>query len=321
MKILFVTNMFPSQRTDISYYGIFVKEQMDALNSHTPAICDYFIIDGFRSKLNYLTSIPRVLKAISDGSYDVIHVHYGLSGIFLLSRPFKKWPNVILTFHGTDILIKQKKYVQVLLSKIIARKASRLIVLNEEMLQVAQKSSTPTCIIPCGVDEVFFSGKKKPLGICTLLFAGDPSRWVKNYPLFEKIIESYANIYGEVTVRTLGNLDREGVKSALLSCSALIMCSHSEGSPQIIKEALSCDIPIISSNVGDVAYTLGKTLGTRIFELHEETDTIAKLVRNAIDEASAAPGARRQRLLELKLDNTSIAKRIYSEYLELKNKL
>lgn len=307
--------MFPTQRTDISYYGIFVQDQIDAIAKNHPVAFDVFAIDGFKSKINYLSTIPKIIKTIKNGSYDLIHIHYALSGLFLLAPSFLyKRPPTLITFHGGDILLKQRKYLQVLLSRLVAKKADKLIVLNQEMSNEAKSLHKPTVRIPCGVDETFFLNNRTHQKSIRILFGGDPSRWVKNYPLFQKIIERYKEKHDSVETLTLGRLNREQVKVALESCSLLILTSHSEGSPQIIKEALCCDTPIMSSDVGDVSDILAGVPGTRIFSPHDTPDYISSMIDSTIKEASVSIGARRKRILELGLDNTSIAMTVYKEY-------
>jgi glycosyltransferase involved in cell wall biosynthesis len=313
-KVLVVTNMLPSQRNDIGYYGVFVKEQADALERHTPVKCDFFAIDGFKSKINYLRTIPAILKKISSNNYDAIHVHYGLSGLFLVANPFRKWSNIVLTFHGGDILLDQKKFIQVFLSKLIARKANRLIVLNEKMKEATNKLHRHVSLIPCGVDTHFFAGSRHIDNVCTLVFAGDPMRWVKNYPLFEKVVAAYERDFGPVKTVVLGGLSRDEIRRILLTSTALIMTSHSEGSPQIVKEAMSCDLPVISSNVGDVKDFLADTPGTRIFNLDETPSTIAHKIDAAIRESVQCHGLRRKRVFETGLNQEHIANLIYQEY-------
>ena len=82
MKVLIVTNVYPSK--DHPYHGIFVKEQMEAIKRLHPDVAfDVFYINGFGGKGEYLKSIWRVSNRINKGDYDLIHIHYGLAGLYL----------------------------------------------------------------------------------------------------------------------------------------------------------------------------------------------------------------------------------------------
>lgn len=89
MKILLVTNMYPS--VNAPTYGIFVKEQEIAVCKEYPDV-EYTIafIDGSKSKKEYINSIFRIHRLIKENSFDVIHIHYGFSGLFLLFKKLAK---------------------------------------------------------------------------------------------------------------------------------------------------------------------------------------------------------------------------------------
>jgi UDP-N-acetylglucosamine transferase subunit ALG13 len=93
MKVLFVCS-------GNSEFGIspFIKEQGESLEKIGMSI-DYFLIKG-HGLFGYLKNLPRLNKQIKKIKYDLIHAHYGLSG--MLSVLQRKIP-VIITFHGSDI--------------------------------------------------------------------------------------------------------------------------------------------------------------------------------------------------------------------------
>jgi glycosyltransferase involved in cell wall biosynthesis len=45
------------------------------------------------------------------------------------------------------------------------------------------------------------------------------------------------------------------------ACDALILTSTHEGSPMVVKEAMACNLPVVSVDVGDVAEVIGNTAG------------------------------------------------------------
>jgi glycosyltransferase involved in cell wall biosynthesis len=248
MKGLYITNMFPFK--EHKYYGIHVKEQIESLSSKLNY--DIFFINAYeRGKLEYIKSIFPIIKKIKSEKYDYIHIHYGISGIFLFF--FRPKIKIFLTLHGGDILPKQNNYIQNIVSKLIISKVDKVLILNEEMEEIIKKYTSNYEILPCGVNSDFFTTDTKlKKGRKIFLIPGDPSRDVKDYALFKKVIFNLLEIYPELEEKHIHNLTRMGVKELLNKASCLIMTSKSEGSPQIIKEALSCGIPIVSTNVGDV---------------------------------------------------------------------
>ena len=107
MKGLYVTNMYPVNCH--KYYGIHVKEQIDSLTDTISG--EVIFINAFENgKIEYLKSIFGIFRKLKSSHYDYIHIHYGISGLFLLLyRPDIK---IFLTLHGGDILPEQKNYIQ-----------------------------------------------------------------------------------------------------------------------------------------------------------------------------------------------------------------
>ena len=65
MKVLLVTNMYPSEESP--YYGIFVKEQENAVSKVFPDV-DYTVcfIDGRKGLKEYLKSISAIHRLLDD---------------------------------------------------------------------------------------------------------------------------------------------------------------------------------------------------------------------------------------------------------------
>ena len=95
------------------------------------------------------------------------------------------------------------------------------------------------------------------------------------------------------------------------------MTSLSEGSPQIVKEALSCDTPVISSNVGDVKKLLEGVDNCYLVDSFEALDYIEPIMKIIKNESIKVRSTGRQQIFRLQLDEKSISERIYSEYNKL----
>jgi glycosyltransferase involved in cell wall biosynthesis len=316
MRVLIVTNMYPDHNPETPYAGIFVKEQLESLMRHGVE-CDLFLIEGFKSKIKYASTALNLFAKSQFGGYDIIHIHYGLSGLFTLLAPFRSlWKRTVLTLHGGDILDDQGKRVQVLITKQVIKRIGKVITLNAKMNTVVAKRHKNYETLPCGVDTDFFSTQDNRCKRDVILFPGRKDRMVKNYALFQAVMNAYAEKYGEMQIIALDGFTREQVRDLMSNSRALLMTSISEGSPQSIKEALSCDLPVVSSDVGDVCSVVGSAPGTRIFQLSDPPDYIADLLHEAIQESTESSGARREHLLRLGLDNEQITKRLIQIYAE-----
>ena len=86
----------------------------------------------------------------------------------------------------------------------------------------------------------------------------------------------------------------------------LLMTSFSEGSPQVIKEALACNIPIVSTDVGDVKLLIGKTEGT--FIANFDPVDVRGQIKNALGFSKVYGKTNGvNRIKKLKLDSCSVA--------------
>lgn len=324
MKILLVTNMFPSEnRPD---YGVFVKEQMDAVSRRFPEV-DYelYYIDNTNGNKAYLRSVIDINRKISGGRYDLVHIHYGLSGLFLL-WPFRRWKvPVVVTLHGGDIQPEQGKTVQVALTNRILRHADAAISLNDRMTALAGRRCSNVAKIACSVDtEIFAPSESRRYsaadGTVRLLFPSNPARKVKNYPLFEAVVAKLEHKYGlKADTVCVMNMTRSEVAQAMRDSDLMLMTSISEGSPQAVKEAMACNLPVVSTKVGDVDMLLD-SVGRCVCSASDDPEALADHVFAALGDESCTGMTGREKIFALGLDHDSVAARIFDIYLSLINR-
>jgi glycosyltransferase involved in cell wall biosynthesis len=315
MKILFVTNMYPIP--EHKYLGIHVKEQVDYLTKNYPIVSSIFFINtAEKGKLEYIKSIFKIFDILKKNKTDVIHIHYGLSAIFLLF--FRPKAKVFLTFHGGDILKEQGNHVQIFISKMAAKLVDKVFILNKEMEGIMKRLNVPYELLPCGVNTDFFINKKElkaPGDSKLILFPGDPSRKVKNFGLFLKVIDilKRKSEY-EINFICIHNMTRSEVCEWLNKADCLLMTSFSEGSPQIIKEALSCNLSVVSVPVGDVINVID---GIPFCSVSQDNnpENLADLVISVMQSGDKSI---RDAFLKKEIyDNKSVCKKLYENYTNL----
>ena len=191
MNILVASNMYPERDLNFTYKGIFVKEQVDSLRKLKECNVDLHVIDGYKGVWSYFFGSFSLLCKILFRKYDLIHCHYGLSAMFTLLLPFKRWDNVILTLHGGDILEAQGKKYQVLITKLILKRVGFVITLSDEMNDVVSCYTSNYQTLVCGADSDLFSGMYAKKSQTLFLFPGDPERAVKNHTFFLEVLEAY----------------------------------------------------------------------------------------------------------------------------------
>lgn len=177
-------------------------------------------------------------------------------------------------------------------------------------------------VIPCGVNlDCFYPINKSQvrfaLGLNSdknyCLFAGSFNNKTKNYNLAKKAIKLCNK---EVTMIEFTNKSRNEVNLLLNAVDFLLLTSLSEGSPQIVKEAMACNCPIVSTNVGDI---MQNTMNISGILLCKPNPIEIKSKIDQIIEFSTIYGKTNARLkiIEQKIDSQSIALKVVNVYKEI----
>lgn len=320
MKILVVTNVYPSDKHP--YHGIFVSEQLKAVKKlHDDVEFDVFYINGFAGKLQYIKSIWKIAKTINNDEYDLVHIHYGLAGMYLYWPFIKKVPTVV-TFHGSDIQPKGGNgRISEMVSIHTAKKAEAAIILNDEMETMVKPYCKNTNMIPCAVDlDVFKPMEKSKQNKKTyIVFPSNHERRVKNYPLFCDVMEILKTKYGlNVEEKELKGLTHVEIAQLYSNSDLLLMTSNSEGSPQAVKEAMACNLPCVSTPVGDVRLLLSNVKDCYVSSSHDATELAELVVKSLQRTGKGILG--REKISNLHLDEESIANKVYQIYSSLLSK-
>ena len=314
MKILVVTNVYPSDKHP--YHGIFVSEQLKAVKKlHDDVKFDVLYINGFAGKFQYIKSIWKIAKTINNGEYDLVHIHYGLAGMYLYWPFIKKVPTVV-TFHGSDIQPKGGNgRISEMVSIHTAKKAEAAIILNDEMETMVKPYCKNTNMIPCAVDlDVFKPMEKSEQNKkIYIVFPSNHERRVKNYPLFCEVMEILKTKYGlNVEEKELKGLTRVEIAKLYSNSDLLLMTSDSEGSPQAVKEAMACNLPCVSTPVGDVSLLLSNVKDCYVSSSHDATELAELVVKSLQRTGKGILG--REKISNLHLDEESIANKVYQLY-------
>ena len=257
----------------------FIQEQADSLKKCGEMV-DFFLIRQKGIK-GYLQALPELKARIKDFNPDIIHAHYGLSG--LLANLQRKIP-VVTTFHGSDI--NDSKVLR--WSKWAIRLSAHSIFVSQKIIDIANVQKQYS-LLPCGIDTDSFCPKGKrearqKLGwdamATYILFAGAQDNVVKNYPLAKKAVD----LSPKAKLVELKGYNRDEVNLALNAADVALMTSFSEGSPQFIKEAMACNCPIVSTDVGDVKELIEDTDGCYITTF--ESDSVVENLQKALNFAA-----------------------------------
>ena len=282
----------------------FVAEQFASLKD-AGCEAELFLLQG-----NYLTQWKSLCRKIRDFKPDVIHAHYGLSG--LLANLQRKIP-VVTTYHGSDI--NDRKALP--FSKMAMRLSAWNIFVSRKTLEIASPKKKYS-LLPCGIDlsdlqltkksearrRMDLDAKKK-----YVLFAGAFNNLVKNASLAKKAISLMLD--ENVVLMELKGYSRDEVTLLMCAANGFLMTSVSEGSPQVIKEAMACGCPIVSVDVGDVRERVEGVDGCFVAQSREPGE-LSELLRKAISFDGKTNG--REKVVADGIDNRQVAEHLIDIY-------
>lgn len=250
VRVLLVTNMYPS--AERSTFGIFVKEQAEDLEKLGCEI-DLRVVRGDASRLNYVRAMAVVRSLVKDRRYDVVHAHYGLTGVVALAQ--REHP-VVVTFHGSDC--NGDSPWQTAVSWTVSRLASSIFV-SKPLADGLGLPGAP--VIPAAVDVDRFTPMARDEARAALgwsgggpfvLLPGSRADRVKRADLFDAALAAARPEVPGIEGVSLEHLSRGEVALTMNAVDAVLMTSNFEGSPVAVKEALACCTPVVSVPVGDV---------------------------------------------------------------------
>ena len=285
----------------------FIREQVEALRAQS-CECKYYLVRK-KGIWGYLKEIPSLRKKIRKYQPDIIHAHYGLCGL-LANMATRRVP-VVSTYHGSDINnSKNRKF-----SKLAIRLSTWNIFVSKRNVEIAQPKKHWS-LIPCGValsEEQLMTRTeaRKALGWSatdkTVLFTSALDNAVKD----PELAKASVALLDGVELVELKGFNRQQVNTLMCACDCLLMTSKTEGSPQVIKEAMACGCPIVSVDVGDVAERTEGVEGCYVVKSREPRD-IAEAIEKAIAFEGKTNG--REHILDAGLTSEQVAKRIIEIY-------
>jgi glycosyltransferase involved in cell wall biosynthesis len=307
MKVLFVSS-------GNSEKGIspIVKSQGESLRKAGVDI-EYFTVVG-KGLNGYLKNVLPLKRHIKKNSFDIIHAHYSLSALVATLAGSKP---LVVSLMGSDIRLGFLYQQAVKFSSYVRWKV--LIVKSKDMQDNARIQSAR--IIPNGINIDLFKPLSKDASLNRLgwdkdkthiLFAANPAREVKNYKLLERAWELLDNSH-QVELHVLENVPHQDIPIHMNASDLVVLTSLWEGSPNVVKEAMACNCPVVATDVGDISWLFGNEPGHYLCGFDPED--VAHKLNLALDFAEKHSRTNgRKRILELGLDAESVAKRIVEVY-------
>lgn len=311
MRVLAVANFYPTPRHPAS--GTFIEQQVVGLRRSGLDV-DVMLVDRYaRGMRSYFTMGAELRSRIKQFRPDVVHAMYGGVMAERVTAIVEDRPTVV-SFCGSDLLgellsgpiRRMASECGIFASLVAACRADGVIVKSRNLEEAlpGSVSRSKIRIIPNGIDLKRFKridqmDCRKKLGWSLVKFhvlfpanAGDP---VKRSFLAQAAVDN-ANRSGlNAELHQLRGVSHEEVPIWLNASDVVLLTSLHEGSPNIIKEALACDLPVVSVDVGDVRERIDGIAGCHI-ALPDPEDLGIKLSLVAANKGRVAGRAKMQAL-------------------------
>jgi teichuronic acid biosynthesis glycosyltransferase TuaC len=319
MRVLMVTAGWPSRQAQTTH---FIKRQAEFLRAAGVDV-EVFHFRGGQKFRTYVTAWARVRSRLMAGRYDLVHAQFGQSG--LLALP-KRVP-LIVTLRGDDLQgiiddrnaqITIKGRILQRLSRWVASRADAVIVVSDHM-RAFLDPGVHAHVIPSGLDLSVFrliprAEARRHLGLPEdkrlVLFGGNPACLRKRFALARDAVEILKQNGGPATELIIAwGVPHSDMPYYMSACDALVFTSMQEGSPNVVKEALASNLPVVSVRVGDVPTRLQGVTASELCA-DERPETIAAALARVLQVPQRSNG----RETVMQLDEHVITAKVIGVY-------
>jgi glycosyltransferase involved in cell wall biosynthesis len=262
-----VTNMWPREQSPA--YGVFVKRQVESLRS-LGLRCDVMFVEGYRSRWDYARAAWYMLRLNwSPSRPSLVHGHGG--EVALAVRWYLRG-SVVVSYCGDDLLGTPRADGSLgrRLRRFVLRQHAHLMsatITKSAEMETALPPATRkrNLVLPNGVDRSMFHPQprddaRRELGWKAdervVLFAADPAVPRKRFWLAQAACKEAARRVGEIRLEVANGVSAELMPRLMAAADCLLLTSSIEGSPNVVKEAAACQLPVVATDVGDVRKVL-----------------------------------------------------------------
>jgi teichuronic acid biosynthesis glycosyltransferase TuaC len=310
----------------------FVKTQVESLRSAgLQVLMD--VVDDRTSVHGILRNIRRLRKHVAQVKPGLVHAQYGSVTAEVANLARRSLP-LIVSFCGEDLLgtpnpglvWRLRERCARAIGLWAARRAAAIIVKSNNLLQALSPNLRDKAIVlPNGVDTNSFRpmarddcrarlGWDKQSKVVLFNASRNASRTEnqhrKNSALARATIDLLAKSIPDVSLYMVSNATHKEMPLIMNAADCLLVTSLHEGSPNIVKEAMACNLPVVAVPCGDVIERLSLTRPGAIRPY--DTAALAAAVREILEVGCRSNG--REQLITQGLTTTSIANRLIQIY-------
>lgn len=312
MKVIFVA----SGNKAVGKVNSFVQSQYDSLVAEGLDMVLFPIVGhGVKAHLKAAKELHHLIRREQP---DVVHAHYSICGhvAALAMMCMRKKTKLVVSILGS-FPTHSKKWR--LVKFCIRHIWDKTIVKSQ---RTARQLGEDVAIIPNGVNLVTFYPQdyhqaRQLVGFETdnryIIWCSNPERKEKNFALAQAAVGMVSES-DNVVLLPIFNKTPQEVAIYMNAADCLLLTSQMEGSPNVIKEAMACNCPIVSTDVGDVRERLEGLTGCYILpeNMERPVEQLAGLIANCLKFGKRTSGYKR--IIDDQLTVEQVAQRIIQCY-------
>jgi len=254
VRVLVVTNFMPD--ASAPQRGRWVRDQVDEVRRRG---IEVDVFEFARGRDEYLPATRRLRSLLRRERFDLVHAHYGLAG--WVARLAGAKP-LVVTFHGTDV----RHHLVGHLSRRLAWRVDLVAAVSRALFESEDgRPGLPavpgSAVLPCGPDLRRFeplprAEARRQIGLdpdgSYLFFPANPARPEKRHDRAAAVAAAC-----EADLLTGGSIEPEQMPLWINAANAVLVTSDYEGFGMAAVEALACEVPVLSTEVGIAPYALG----------------------------------------------------------------
>jgi len=257
-----ILSVIPGDSTGASM--IFVKRQVASLRAL--GIDNHkFYLSSRTHPVRIFQEFRRLRAEIGTVRPDIVHAHYGTITALLcaLVAPVP----LVITYRGSDLnpspqVGRVRTMAGKLISQLAALRARQIICVTTQLKERLWWRRDRVTVLPTGVDMTEFYPRDRLACRAQLgwgatervvVFNAGRNPRVKRLDLAQAAVDAARIATGDIRfVAMAGATPPELVPVMFSAADCLLLTSDHEGSPNVVKEALACNLPVVAVDVGDV---------------------------------------------------------------------
>mgnify|MGYP003384196036 CR=1 FL=1 len=302
-KILIISNMYPNKNG--GYFGIFVKK----INKNLKLSFDVKEVllkgksaNNFIKCFRYFFFYIHIIFELCFNKYHVIYVHFPTHSLPpILFFPFLKNKNIVLNFHGSDIMLESKLNTLFIKHFILIKSYVKFVVVSSKVLEdeILKKIQFDNIFVSPsgGISDFFYddldSSKTGKTQNLRFLYISSLIESKGIFTLLDSVKQLYSKngIELDLTIFGSGNTDLLQTKIQELNNTKYLGVADNDYLPYIFNdfdvlvfptkreslgliglEALACGIPVIASDIPSVNSYIKHNFNGLLFELENSID-------------------------------------------------